>query len=201
VSYPFSISNLTIDWLNAFNSCTKRGEIPRYQWFIKVANAALALVKPLAPASAALDIIFLRNDLDIYGDHGNPSFRTRQKPDLVITSLDAARRIGNNNGPWARIANVTAHQKPARHAEWPEVLASIEMQYTKAIDQADVDSYRNINEPFQPADAKCVDISWKPNTRKRSVPASTSSPSESLRPAKRIKAESLCESCLCRVPN
>jgi len=85
-----------------------------------------------------LGILFYRNDPQLLeGTHGHPyPFKTSRKPDVVVVSLQAAKRVldleGGNDG-WDLIARDAAVTDPPSSFKTYEVISCNEEKYTKEI--------------------------------------------------------------------
>jgi hypothetical protein len=85
--------------------------------------------------------------MDLCGTHIEPPVPTKRKPDLVITSLHAAKRVADRekNETWGSITASCARDQPHQHFEWFDILSSVELKRKGNIDS------RRINLLFPPA--------------------------------------------------
>jgi hypothetical protein len=160
--------------------------------FIAAANQALDMLRPITPGANNLDILFHRNDpKDIYGDHGNPAIRSRRQPDMIVTSLESARRAGalkeSASDDWNTISLKQATKKPISHFRWYDVVASVEMESSrKEIPSSYVDKLGKTGGNRLPPNI--VDTAPKSNKR---TTHSESTPSAVEPALKRCKIEGL----------
>lgn len=69
--------------------------------------------------------------MEIHGSHGSHDdpYTTARKPDIIITSLNAAKRAADRETDaetWSSVVNTYAPNKPRRPFIWPDVLSSDE---------------------------------------------------------------------------
>jgi len=132
------ISCLTI----SSNSC-KGPEVVRYKHFVNAGNTVLSMLKSVKhtgmhDSNEPLGILFYRNDPQLLeGTHGHPyPFKTSRKPDVVIVSLQAAKRVLDLEGEnidWDGIARDAAITDPPCTFKTYEVILCNEEKYRKEI--------------------------------------------------------------------
>jgi len=131
--------------------------------------------------------------MNIHRDHGKPAGQSQRQPDIIVTSLQSARRAGtpneNASNTWNEICLKQATKKPISRFQWYDVLACVEMESTrKPIPIAHIDNLAKTGFMQNRRPHNTVDL--VPKSNKRSVPSeSTSSAVE--RAVKRPKTESL----------
>jgi hypothetical protein len=139
---------------------------------------------------STLDILFVCNHpVELFGDHGNPSVRSARTPDLLITSLRAAKLVWRKgNATWNSLAfdEVVRIQSDLR-PKWYGVLSAVELKRRRDIFISALDF-------TTPVETRVFEmphvISMEPRPKKRSARSepglSAAQPS-----AKRVKPEGL----------
>ena len=105
-------------------------------------NSALRFLKKVdlegtRRPDSELDILFHRCDpMDLTGMHAEPPVPSKRKPDLILTSLRAAKRVADreNNESWSHVVTSYAPNPPHQHFRWFDIMGSVELKFLLKID-------------------------------------------------------------------
>lgn len=116
------------------SSCTIKSETERYAPFVLATNAALdklrdVQVAKMRPPSKFEILAHTSDPQNIHDYHGAPMTITKRRPDIIFTSLHAARKAAcKPNARWAEIATTVATERPRVRCDWYDIFSSIEMK-------------------------------------------------------------------------